>query len=285
MSFKKVTYIFLGLLLFGTLGCKKAVDSTTHDLKRIETWKTVEDYPDEITMDNWEEFLYAPAEVIAHFEELERLEQTGKAIGKSLNSASQNSLLPLGPSGLIEFYKGFDTDKGLYPFPGVTVTHCGFQVLSSNSGTPSNYAFQNNCNLDPTICMTVEPPFLPTQTEDLSVPTAGVTTLDFVLIQKHMLGIQVFEDPSQEIAADINRDAIIDVADLLLLKRLLLKKDLDWTISENYSFVDKTNYDNFVGLSQLYAINNGISSCQVTSSVNRVGIKTGDVNGSLFNYF
>ena len=99
--------------------------------------------------------------------------------------------------------------------------------------------------------MTVEPPFLPTQTEDLSVPTAGVTTLDFVLIQKHMLGIQVFEDPSQEIAADINRDAIIDVADLLLLKRLLLKKDLDWTISENYSFVDKTNYDNFVSLSQL----------------------------------
>ena len=50
----------------------------------------------------------------------------------------------------------------------------------------------------------------------------GVTTLDLILIQKHILGLQSFESPLQWIAADANRSETLTARDLVELRKLIL---------------------------------------------------------------
>jgi hypothetical protein len=50
----------------------------------------------------------------------------------------------------------------------------------------------------------------------------GVSTLDIVMIQRHMLGIESFESPYKIIAADINNDTMINSIDLVQLRSVIL---------------------------------------------------------------
>jgi len=49
-----------------------------------------------------------------------------------------------------------------------------------------------------------------------------VSTLDLVLIVRHILGLQALDNPYKIIAADINGDNQIKVSDVLLLRKLIL---------------------------------------------------------------
>jgi hypothetical protein len=75
-----------------------------------------------------------------------------------------------------------------------------------------NYAFYNNpegYNYEIT----------PSKTDDY---LNGVTTLDLLLIQKHLLNIEPLSDAYKMIAADVNNDSSIKVSDLLQLRKLIL---------------------------------------------------------------
>jgi hypothetical protein len=50
----------------------------------------------------------------------------------------------------------------------------------------------------------------------------GVSTLDLVLIQRHILGVQEFTSPYQHIAADANNDGRVTATDLTELRKLIL---------------------------------------------------------------
>jgi hypothetical protein len=53
-------------------------------------------------------------------------------------------------------------------------------------------------------------------------PLNGVSTLDLIRIQKHLLGITPFTSPYEYLAADANRNNNVTVIDLLELRKLLL---------------------------------------------------------------
>lgn len=279
----KVLTASLLLAGIGITSCKKEVDPTVNqeEKREIETWKTLEDYPSEITLDNWEEFIYAPDHVIAHFQELEASGSQNTS-AKSLSQVHTTAPPPNGPTGLIQFYSGTIANPGLVQFPGVTVRHCNYEVISNDLGNPTNYSFPGSCTGNTNICMTVEPT-LTSNSCDISHPLAGVTTLDILFIQKHLLGIQLFTEPAQHIAADVNRDGQITGQDIIQIRRLLLGYDADWKNSQNYLFVKVSAYNifNWLGL-DFFA---GLQPCQLPSHNNRIGIKTGDVNGSLVNCF
>jgi thiol-disulfide isomerase/thioredoxin len=55
-----------------------------------------------------------------------------------------------------------------------------------------------------------------------SIPLNGVSTLDLVRIQKHLLGIQRLETPVSKLASDANRSGTISALDIVLLSRILL---------------------------------------------------------------
>lgn len=53
-------------------------------------------------------------------------------------------------------------------------------------------------------------------------PLNGVTTNDLVLIQKHILGIELFDSPWKLIAADANQDGKVTTSDIIVLRKLIL---------------------------------------------------------------
>lgn len=277
----KVVAASLLLVGIGVASCKKEIDTATNseEKKGIETWKTLEDYPSEITIDNWEEFVYAPKEVIAHFQKL-KASETPNTATKSNSPKATKAKPPAGPAGLIQFFSGTIANPGLVQFPGVTVCHCNYEVISNNLNDPNNYAFPGSCTGNNYICMTVEP-IITSNSCDISAPLAGVDGIDMILIRKHILGFQVFTEPVQNIAADANRDGQITEEDVTLIEQLIIGVDSDWTISANYIFVKKSAYEAFDWIGLDFFVR--LQDCQLPSHIDRIGIKTGDVAGSLVN--
>ncbi len=96
--------------------------------------------------------------------------------------------------------------------------------------------------------------------------TNGVTTFDIVLIQKHILDIELLNTPEQLIAADINNSGTITTFDIVNLRRVILTLDDAFQNNTSWRFYPDTIFhDNL----------NAILPDQ-----NFKAIKIGDVNGT-----
>jgi hypothetical protein len=112
----------------------------------------------------------------------------------------------------------------------------------------------------------------------------GVTTLDIVLMQQHILGERPLTSPYARIAADVNADGRINSLDIVELRQVvLLKKDgfsgsnagLSWKfVDANYVFTTSTPEG------ENYATTVTIDGSKNNYGVDFVGVKLGDVNGS-----
>ncbi len=69
----------------------------------------------------------------------------------------------------------------------------------------------------------------------------GVTTIDLLAIQKHLLGIKVFESPYQYIAADANNSQSITAIDIIQLRKLILGYFDELPNSPSWRFVDEAH--------------------------------------------
>ena len=111
----------------------------------------------------------------------------------------------------------------------------------------------------------------------------GVSTLDLVLIQKHILQTQLLNSPYKHIAADINHDENITAIDLIQLRKLILGVYEEYPSNESWRFVNAL-YEfapdvNPLDLSFPEAY--GIDELEGSMWINFIGIKIGDVNGSV----
>ncbi|MBK8547374.1 MAG: T9SS type A sorting domain-containing protein [Saprospiraceae bacterium] len=68
----------------------------------------------------------------------------------------------------------------------------------------------------------------------------GVSTLDLVLVQRHILNIATLPSPYKVIAADINNDKKINTIDLVELRKLILGVYTELPANKSWRFVDKT---------------------------------------------
>ena len=113
-------------------------------------------------------------------------------------------------------------------------------------------------------------------------PLEGVSTLDLILIQRHVLGLEKLDSPYKLIAADINNDGKISAADIIQLRKLLLgifdrfPENTSWQmVDKGYSF--PIPEDPFI---TPYPEQYHITALNSSMKVDFVGVKTGDVNGS-----
>ena len=65
----------------------------------------------------------------------------------------------------------------------------------------------------------------------------GISTIDLVLIQRHILGLQEFDSPYKVIAADVNNSRSISGSDLVLLQKLILGLDESMSSTDPWRFV------------------------------------------------
>lgn len=110
----------------------------------------------------------------------------------------------------------------------------------------------------------------------------GVSTLDIILIHKHILHAERLSSPHKYIAADVNNDGSISTLDLIELRRTILGIQTRFNNNKSWRFVAR-NYefpfpDNpwFEPFPEVINFNDLIHSVQA----NFIGIKIGDVSGS-----
>lgn len=111
----------------------------------------------------------------------------------------------------------------------------------------------------------------------------GVSTLDLVMIQRHILGVDMIESPYKLMASDINNDKNITASDLTELRKLILGVNEKFNDNTSWKFVEQ----NYVFLNPSTAYAEIIPEmCEVESLnsdklVDFVAVKIGDVNGNV----
>lgn len=65
----------------------------------------------------------------------------------------------------------------------------------------------------------------------------GISTLDIILMQRHILGLQPLEDPFKILAADVNSNQSISAVDMVILRRLILGHIDEFPESDSWLFV------------------------------------------------
>jgi hypothetical protein len=117
--------------------------------------------------------------------------------------------------------------------------------------------------------------------ERLDQPRNGVSTLDLVRIQKHLLGKEVFDSPFQYIAADANNSESVSAIDLVEIRKLILGIYTAFPNNESWRFVDKSYQFQDVTHPWPFAeIVNIQYDGHSVSNLDFVGVKIGDVNNS-----
>jgi hypothetical protein len=109
----------------------------------------------------------------------------------------------------------------------------------------------------------------------------GVSTLDLVMIQRHILGIQALATPYKLIAADVNNDGKVSASDLTELRKLILGiyNELPNNSSWRFPVSSQTMNSNnpFPYLEKIMI--SGIAKDMMDQ--NFVAVKVGDVNGNV----
>ena len=109
----------------------------------------------------------------------------------------------------------------------------------------------------------------------------GVSTIDIVMIQRHILGIETFDSAYDMIAADVNNDQRIDGADLVELRKLVLGIYTELPQNDSWRFVDA---DKTLDLTSPWNFDETVEVMQLESdmlSENFIGVKVGDVSGDV----
>lgn len=109
----------------------------------------------------------------------------------------------------------------------------------------------------------------------------GVSTLDIVQIQRHILGLENLDSPYKILAADINNSKTISSSDLTALRKLILginnefENNTSWRfVPESYVFQDPLypfDYQEKIFLDSIY---------EDVNDLNFIAVKVGDVNNT-----
>ncbi len=111
---------------------------------------------------------------------------------------------------------------------------------------------------------------------------AGVSTLDIVLIQRHILGLKTLDSPYKIIAADVNGSNSITGADLVALRRILLGYD-QYNEAQNWKFVDKDFVFDDPRHPWGFETTRKVRELEGNKSEQDfIGLKIGDVSGNAF---
>ena len=108
----------------------------------------------------------------------------------------------------------------------------------------------------------------------------GISTLDLVLMQRHILGLQTLETPYKLIAADVNDNGAISAVDLVILRRLILGQIDAFPDNDSWIFIDK-NYEFFDPTSP-FPFTDGVQIGSIEESLTQdmIAIKVGDLNSN-----
>jgi hypothetical protein len=111
--------------------------------------------------------------------------------------------------------------------------------------------------------------------------TNGVSTLDLVLTQRHILGIEQLNNAYKVIAADVNKDEKVNTTDLVELRKLILGLYNELPNNGSWRFIDAAQ--TFINANQPWPVFEKLNIPYLENdktNMNFVSVKVGDVNGN-----
>lgn len=114
----------------------------------------------------------------------------------------------------------------------------------------------------------------------------GISTLDLVMIQRHILNVAKFTTTEQMVAGDINSDKKISSTDLVELRKVILGTKPSFDNNQSWRFLDKKTP--IVNATNPWPLDEKIDIAQLSGSMsdqNFAAIKIGDVNGNALTNF
>jgi hypothetical protein len=206
----------------------------------------------------------------------------------TLQASIGSSVTSVTATGCAQVSSGFITiNKGNCPTTGTTRSVSG--VITNPDGAPLRNVTVNAGNrsaiTDAQGRFTIEE----LQTDvSLSISPVnnenaanGISSLDIILVTRHILGTQSFTDPYQLLAADVNNSGSISAADLVGIQRVLLNLTSEFDGQPSWIYVPA---DADLSAS---TIRSGVqtsltiaASEQDIQGLNFIGVKIGDLNDS-----
>jgi hypothetical protein len=184
-----------------------------------------------------------------------------------------NTIIVIDQNGSCEEIEPFGriTSENQVPIPGVDV----YMVFNNGDTLIVVQTDDDGVYIDDFINPLLDVIAAPSKGGDDSL---GVSTLDLIKIQKHLLGIESFDSPYKYIAADANNTESVSAADLLELRKLILRINHKHPNNESWRFVPES-----------FAFNNPSApwpfdeSIEITDSSNNnfIAVKIGDLNGTV----
>lgn len=180
-------------------------------------------------------------------------------------------MLKVSPCGGLVVSGAIVTENGK-PVGNAVVQFSGTESGSAGTLADGSYNFSAVTNGNYTIT--------PSRNSDVTVVN-GVSSLDMVMIQGHILNMQPLATPYKIIAADVNGSGTVSTLDIVLMRAFILGVATSFPgnklwqfVNSDYVFPNPANpfpYENSRVLSNV---------SQSQPNQNFIGIKLGDVNGS-----
>ncbi len=110
----------------------------------------------------------------------------------------------------------------------------------------------------------------------------GISALDMLIIQRHILGLSSFNSPYQLLAADVNNSKSVSASDLVLLQKIILGFETTMTANDPWKFIpsdftfDTNNPFDYPEIFSTGSLNGGVNGFDF------IGLKVGDVDGNAF---
>ncbi len=246
----------------------------------------IKTYPSEINMDNWEQFVDAPNELL---QQLKAKQQPTTIMATAVDKADhtiQKTLSPAGlPTGVGGIAPGGKGGKALCihadvrswngtAWTGLSDVQVDYLGLTTYTNEFGRYTF-DDITQSP-VCMSYP--------NSSGVAGGGsVNVFDIVMTQRHILGVQTFEQldidqaPRRYVAADLNDDGYIDVIDITTMVGLILGTNTNPVIDIAYVPLNKLDLATVTNPAQL---GGGIKgNCTTWPDFDIRAIKMGDVTG------
>jgi|GEM_PF-670197 len=118
--------------------------------------------------------------------------------------------------------------------------------------------------------------------DKLGDPKNGISTLDILLIQRHLLNLEQLDSPYKVIAADANNSESVTAADMVEIRKLILEIYDEFPNNKNWRFVDSDKA--YLDIMSPWPLQEDIllqNILDTNMEVNWTGVKVGDVNGSV----
>jgi hypothetical protein len=113
-------------------------------------------------------------------------------------------------------------------------------------------------------------------------PMNGVSTLDLVLMTKHILGTVPFSNMYQIIAGDVNNNGAVTTADIVELRKMILGIQKDFSKNTSWRFVEEGKKFDPTTTNWLTSLPNkkAFLNLQLTDKANFTAVKIGDINST-----